>query len=307
MRVGIKVGPTNWLSRLSSRLFSPDCVEVWYRLDWHTKYLDLFRYLNTKKIPFGLHFWGILANNIQPNFAYPEERIKEPSIQLVKQTLDNANRVGASYVNIHPGGGIISKIDLDKQEFHQVNCPQTTQDKSLATLLTNLVTLKAYAKSKGILLLIETLPANESEHWRTPQGRLKCHKAYYINLNQMLQVARAGFDITNDFGHSFADNAGTSAQSLYNRLYKKTKQLAQFTRLIHINTVIKPFNGTDSHNGMQKADFKLGAAPTKQQLIKLLELFSCRDDVWVIPEPRSGFVLNSHIVRKWIDKIEENS
>ena len=102
-----------------------------------------------------------------------------------------------------------------------------------------------------------------------------------------------GISITNDFCHTFADEFDKPVEQLWQALWEKTRTLAPQTRLLHINTTIPPYNGTDTHNGITAADFQLpGVFPTKEKLIQLLQLFNHRHDVWAINEPSTDHAGN---------------
>jgi hypothetical protein len=85
---------------------------------------------------------------------------------------------------------------------------------------------------------------------------------------------------------------------------EKTKKLALQTRLVHINTMPPPFNGTDGHLGILDKDFKKDVFPSREQIKLLLSSFSDRKDVWVIPEPFLDHVENTKALIKLIEEIK---
>ena len=94
MKIGVKFGPDNFDIVLSQT--TPECAEVWFRLDWAEKYDKAFEELRNKNIPFGLHYWLVLENGIEPNLAYAPDGIAEKTEQSMKETIDIAQEVASA-------------------------------------------------------------------------------------------------------------------------------------------------------------------------------------------------------------------
>jgi len=242
--------------------------------------------LRAKNIPFGLHYWHVLENGIEPNLAYERDRIAEKTEASMRETIDIAQEVGATYVNIHPGAYSLRELNLDKQYT------RTFHDKTISVEEGNLSVeerskrLNKYAISKNILFLLETLPRNEVARW-LGSGRENVKSGNSVTLDVLEKLGIDGLFLNNDFGHTVAQCLSETPTEIYQYLLDWTKKLAPFTKLLHINTVRPPFNGTDSHNGVLEEDFTLNVVPNRAQLIELLRLFKDREDVWIIPEPET--------------------
>jgi endonuclease IV len=283
MKIGVKFGLDNWKLVLSS--VTPECAEVWFRLDWKNQFDEMFGELRNRKIPFGLHYWAVIGENIEPNLVYEPEGIAEKTEESMRETIDIASQKGASYVNIHPGAYCLRELNLD-EKYMKTNLEKTISvAEGNASLEKRALSLREYAGSKNILFLVETLPKNELAHWQDATGRENIQGGNSVALEELEILGKKGIYLTNDFGHTVSQWTDLSKEELYSRLLDATKKLAPFTRLIHLNTVRAPFNGTDSHNGVLEEDFKLGVVPNREQLIELLNIFKDRDDVWIIPEP----------------------
>ena len=286
MRVGVKVGPSNWEKILSE--ITPECVEVWFRLDRVNESIPIFEKLNRMKVTYGIHFWAILEGGYEPNLSYEPNGVAEQSEKLVRETIDIAYKYGAFYVNVHPGSMILRKLDLDNKCMHLLSESELPGNEAMRSLLSRAEHLDSYARAHNILFLIETLPVNELEHWRDHSGRVNIQFAKNIPPEMIIQLANAGRYITNDFGHTISSWVSDDRELLFDKLFDVTKQLAPQTKLIHLNTVRPPFNGTDSHDGILPSDFEKNVMPTREQIIQLLQLFRDRSDVWIIPEPEAN-------------------
>lgn len=302
---GIKVGPKTY--KKIFRDYSPLCCEVWFRADWVDQYQEMFSYLQKHNIRSGLHFWGILPGEIMPNFAFPDPLVRKPSLRLVKQTIDVASEHNFSYVNIHPGSFRLSRVNLDRLFFRPVKGRETSPEESYEILLENVEDLHAYARKRGVLFFVETLPAKEPMHWRDLlKGRLRTQEMLNVPVSQLELLAEKDFFICNDFCHTAMDVVSDDRDLLFDELFEKTKRLASQTKLIHVSTVPPPFNGTDGHLGILRQDFKRDSFPTREQMKQLLALFAGRDDVWVIPEPFSHHVENSRALEEILEEIQRD-
>jgi hypothetical protein len=297
MQIGLKVGPANWHEVLSQ--VTPECAEVWFRLDWAARVEPIYAALHERKVSFGIHFWAITSEGFEPNLAIEQDGLAAESIDLIKQTLDIAATVGASYVNVHPGGLRRKYLDLNKGLM--VVLDKEPEDVAAAerTLLDSAVKLQAYAQKKNVLLLFETLPRHECVNW-AELGREQIQMADNISTETLLKLGENGYSLTNDLGHTLASYPHLQGLDLQNKLVEMTEKLAPFTKLIHLNTVCPPFNGTDSHNGILPQDYALDVIPNEETTKQLLAQFQAREDVWVILEaPVAQMVQNYEVLSRW--------
>lgn len=301
---GIKIGPQSFQAILDK--YTPRVCEVWFRVDWENEYRQMFSRLKKEKVATGLHFWGILPKGVMPNFAFDSETVRKQSIELVKKTIEIAAKHGFSYVNIHPGSYLLLTLDLDKACMCLIEGQETAPEKGKKILLENLNELNLFAKSREVKLLVETLPSREPENYKDlVKGRLKTFDVKNVNLLQMVELAEQGVFICNDFCHTAAEIISDDRDYLFAKLLTNSKKLAKQTKLLHVNTMPPPFNGTDAHLGILNKDFNKGVFPDKEQLKQLLSLFVDRDDVWVIPEPYADHVENTLALIRLLEEIEK--
>ena len=302
MIAGIKIGPRNWKEILSS--YSPSCCEVWFRADRVSLYEAMFSELRERCIPTGLHFWGILPGGIQPNFAFPDEDVRKPSLALVKACIDVASEHDFTYVNIHPGSYRLSRVNLDRLFMRPIQGRETTPDAGNLVLAENMQELSEYAQKCGVLFLVETIPAREPMHFRDlTSGRRRSQDMRNVPVSELVKLTQQGFFVCNDFCHTTMDIISDDREFLFRELFRKTKRLAPQTKLVHLNTLPPPFNGTDGHLGIRRQDFTEDVFPTREQIKQLLSLFVDRDDVWVIPEPFSDHVDNTTALEELLEEI----
>jgi hypothetical protein len=131
------------------------------------------------------------------------------------------------------------------------------------------------------------------------EGRLNPQKAYGLETKKYFQLAKMGFPICLDLGHTMGQLITEDREELFNYLYTTAKKLKPAIGLIHVTTNTPPFNGVDSHNGILPKDFQQGVVPNKQQLKKLLSLFK-NTDAWLIPEPQKEDMLENFSALKSI-------
>ncbi len=132
------------------------------------------------------------------------------------------------------------------------------------------------------------------------KGRLRAQNMENVPVVTVEKLAKKRFFVCNDFCHTAMDVISDDREFLFSELLAKTKRLAAQTRLIHVNTMLPPFNGTDAHLGILEEDFANRVFPSREQLVELLKVFTKRDDVWAIPEPFAKHVENSRALEEML-------
>lgn len=288
---GIKIGPEiSWKEKLEST--QAKYCEVWYRVDWESKYDDMFVYLKKNQIRTGLHYWAMIDNTYMPNLAYPEPSIWKPTLETMMQNIDVAAKHAFEYVNIHIGNFALVAHDLDK---HAISCVQDSEVEpgvATKTFEEHAQTLHAYAEKNRVELIVENIPPYNS--------KLEGHHeevvpAFALDSHVLEDIAkRVGLHTNLDLGHVMAEAPAQTSEGLSSYLFERAKALQPYTALIHANTNIPPFTGTDSHDGITDDDFARNVIPTKNQFIALLKLFTTQNDVWVVNEPKNQHIENYH-------------
>lgn len=301
MKVGIKVGPTDWQETLPQT--KAKYCEVWFRIDWQKKYSSLFKHLKKNKIKFGLHFWAMVQGKYFPNLLYLKGNVAKITYQLIKETIDIASETGATYVNFHPESYRLNLLDLDKKKIRTLNLKEPIdRKKSLEQLLFYLKKIKNYSKRKKITPFIETVPRFVPFDFDDiEKGRLKLQKAEGLETEKFIQLKEKKYPICFDIGHTIGQCITEDRNKVFNYLLKTAKELLPAIGLIHVTTNIPPFNGADSHNGILEEDFKRKVLPNKNQLIQLLSLFKKKKkDIWLIPEPQKDKMIENFFALKKI-------
>lgn len=302
MKTGIKVGLRDYKTKIPTT--GASVCEVYFRFDKNDQYDELFKSLKNRNIKAGLHYWGVVKKNILYNLAYPDSEIQKETLSQIKETIDIASRYKLRYVNVHPGNYRLVKLNLDSEVFEDGG-NEISQVVGKRTLFENVKLLHQCALERNILFLIETVPSRYGPVWYDENSRLTPLRLGDPNVQTIIELANLGFYVTNDLGHTLADETSNNRSYLFEKLFEKTLVLAKQTRLIHVNTTRPPFNGTDTHDGVTPEDFKNNVLPSKPQLNQLLEIFKKRDDVWLIPEPLKNHEENFINLQKMIEKIEK--
>lgn len=304
MKLGIKVNAdARSYDRLSGA--NPDLAEVWFNANDPDRYTDLFAELKRRKCDVGLHFWGTVNGQTLPNLSYPDTDIITESMTLIKRTIDIAEAHNFQYVNIHPGSSALLSVDFQNERY-DIQKPAADLDDAIARFLTNAGELHGYAKQKGIVFTVETVPLRITDGWYTAAARSNPKQVHELPIAAIVQAASAGIPIANDFCHTAASIITDDESSVWRFVYGMTELLAPMTRLIHIGFIMPPFNGTDNHDQLDNPILDTSAAvPNTNQLIDLLKVFQNRDDVWILAEPSQDHVKNYKIVEQLLQKAAE--
>ncbi len=303
MKLGIKTAPDNSYKK-DIEATHPGMVEVWYNASNPDNYTDLFSYLKTKKLDIGLHFWGITAGNLLANLSYPDQALASASYALVKQTIDAAASNGCVYVNIHPDLLILLQVDFNSLATKPMSDP-TDQIQAMTVFSQKAAELHEYAKLKGVILTVETVPMRDTPTWNPSADRTQAVNIHQMPLQIHHNLAARGMYIANDFCHTACNLISDDRDAVSDFLFTTTKTLAPQTKLIHLGFVIPPFNGTDFHDSLDYSLFDTAAIPNKKQTIELLKLFANRDDVWILVEPKTDHPKNYFLAKTLIDKALE--
>lgn len=299
MKLGIKIGLDNWHSNLVKTRAS--YCEVYFRFDKKEQYKEIFAYLRQHQILGGLHFWAILSNGYLANLATQDKKILTESVNLIKQTIDIASANKLIYVNVHPESFWDFKVDFDNGRVHSLS-KKTTPPEGEKILSETAMELTEYGQQRGVNFFLETVPRLQpSQWWSSKTGRLKTIDTKSVSVQTLIRLSKKGVMIANDFCHTATWEKSSDRKIMWQSLWKWTKQLFPQTKLIHLNTIITPFNGTDSHHGLTDKDFAQKVFPNKKQWLTIFKLFKDRNDVIAIPEPYHHHVNNYKIIKEMME------
>jgi hypothetical protein len=304
MTIGIKVGPQKQSLQDLIRTEAP-FAEVWYRPDRPDDYTDLFKLAKSRNVALGLHHWAVTSGGYWPTLAYPDDPASEESEALIRLTIDHAARLGAAYVNIHPGARTKTPFDFAGRTFGEPSAllPPETAYPAVAAAVNR---LDAYAKSGGVLLTVETVPPNSNAD---NAGYGKGGRVAAIADVSATDIADMipGVALANDFCHTAAE-VSALAGAVRTHLFETTRRLAPRTRLLHVGFNIEPFDGTDFHDTLANPVFlEPATVPNRDDMISLLGEFSGRRDVWALVEPETDHVGNYGILKELISASERSN
>lgn len=301
MKLGIKVAPGNaWKSDIES--VRPSMIEIWYNAGRPDDYDAIFSYLTDKPIDVGLHYWGALPNNILTNIAYPDPAINEPSMALMKATIDVAANHHCVYVNVHPDLYSLLQVDFETQNIRIASEPA---DLTVAkdNFIKNFTTIRDYATAKSVLLTVETVPMRDTPSWNPNRDRTQVIDIHQMPMDVIVDLSARGVAIANDLCHTACNLITNDRAAIKRFLFDTTKTLASHTRLIHLGYVVPPYNGVDFHDSLDNPVFNtMDAIPNKSEMIELLKIFSNRDDVYILVEPKTDHIKNYNLARELLEK-----
>lgn len=288
MIIGFKTGPKTWEEgKAIAEEGKVSMCEVWFNVHEQDAYGEIFDALKRNNIRIGLHHWGTVEGQYKTNLSTDGRHIREEAMRQIRETIDVGASIGCVYVNAHPGAQYVEEIDLATFEQHLVPTMHTEADEARNLLHTAAQELHTYAVQQGVLLTIETLPGKEAI---SGKKRNTPYDPHNTPLSDIEVLAASGIAIGNDITHALSSLVETypDPTEQWKQFMKFSKTIALQTRLLHINTISPPFNGTDSHDGITPEDFAAGVFPSREQIKEFLSLFTDRNDVYAVPEPRMG-------------------
>lgn len=291
MKLGIKVAPgTAWKSNIEAS--RPRMVEIWYNASRPADYDEMFAYLSTEGMDIGLHYWGALPNQILTNISYPDSNVAKPSLELMYGTIDVAAKHKCVYVNVHPDLYSLLSVNFDTMDI-RVASEQANQETMNSTFIERITALHTYARSKGVVLTVETVPMRDTPSWKPDRDRSTAIDIHQMPMGVFLDLATRGIAIANDFSHTASNVISDDRRTIWRYLYDTTKALAPATQLIHLGFIVPPYNGVDFHDSLENTVLDTpDAIPNKKQMIDILKLFKNRDDIWILVEPKTDHVKN---------------
>ncbi|MEO6077966.1 MAG: TIM barrel protein [Candidatus Andersenbacteria bacterium] len=298
MILGIKTGPKNFeegqatVTDAGARM-----AEIWFDVTKAFEYNDMLEWLTKHNVAIGLHHWGIVDKNLKTNLATQDEAVREETMRQIKQTIDIGASIGCAYVNAHPGAEALETIDFTNWKQTMLEDKTTPEDIARNLFLQAAQELTAYAQSKQVLLTLESITARESA---INHDRFDIYDSGNMSLDALEEATKNGAWFANDISHTgthlLVEHENKS--KAWEELINFSTRLAPRTRLIHMNIITPPYNGTDSHDGITDADFSQDTFPDKQGVIAFLQLFKNRGDVYVVNEPKGGVMGNFKALQK---------
>jgi sugar phosphate isomerase/epimerase len=299
VRLGIKVGPDGWLEKLADPL-QVEHAEVYFDLVRLEAYAPLFSWLRERGMEAGLHASSRLPVGLMPNLGSSDAEVREASASLLRRTIDVAARAGMRHVVVHPGSCRDWGIRDGRTYCRGVPATPAARDREIVDAL---LRLAAYAAEQGVALLAENMPAYDFASY-DPVDRVHVIDVGFVPYRLLVGLGQRGVGLCVDLGHLYAEmSAQAPGSDPSPQVMGATRALAPYAQLVHLSTVVPPWNGTDSHNGFLDEDYALAAIPTRAQLIAWLGLFT-RDEICAVPEPDGGAVVhldNIRVLRSWME------
>ncbi len=303
MKLGIKVGlRSNWKSDIDAA--RPEFCEFWFHAGKIPEYEPLFAYCKAQNIAAGLHFWGAAADGTLANFAYPDSDVLTLSRKMVQDTIDTAAKHQAVYVNLHPSGSVLAKVDFEREEFIPIS-KQLPFHQTRTILQESLEQIGNYAHAKGIILTVESVPLQALGHpWTGLKGRLKPTNIGEFPIAEMEKILPIpNIYFANDFGHSAGNIISENRNEVKEYIFSVVRRHAAKTKLLHVSYIIPPYNGTDYHGCLYYDEvYTTAAVPNYNELKELLKLFISRDDVYALVEPEKDHPGNYQTLQKLVNE-----
>ena len=305
MIYGFKTGPISWDE--GKELVMDEgakMCEVWFRVDKHEEYGSYLEWFKEHGLIIGLHHWAVCKSGIKNNLSTHYKEVRDETIEQMKRSIDIGSDYGCAYVNIHPGARYLEKVAFDPWSSSLVQGkPPTEASEANRLMIEGAQELNNYAREKGVTFLVETLCGAEClDHGE----RTVVYRPKNSSLETMKKLAANGIKIANDFTHTVTSpeyKTPPTKDVMWQVLVEFTEETKEATKLLHVNTLLPPYNGTDSHDGITENDFKKGVFPNEDQIRNILSLFKERDDVYLIPEPRQDMKQNYLALKKMVTEL----
>ncbi len=303
IHLGIKISLDNWREKLDNDL-QIGYAEVLFELARLEAYEPMFAWLRAHGTVASLHASTALEGGLVLNLATGNEEVRRTSLSLCRRTIDVAAAQGMPYVVVHPGSYHDWGI-RDGRTFRIEPAVPVEVGNELATGA--MLELSAYGKERGVTPLAETLPARDYVSY-APVDRARTIDVGFLSYKVLCAMGERGVGLCVDIGHLYAEAAVTGPDAMrdngFGTVVAATRELAPYTRYVHLSTTTPPFNGADSHDGFLPEDYARGAVPTHEQLLTWLDLLACRE-VWAIPEPWGGadvHLANHRLLAAWLEQ-----
>ncbi len=302
MILGFKTGPKNWEEgqRVVTETGALMC-EIWFDVTKADTYTDMLRWLKKHDVTIGLHHWGVIDGSIKTNLATSDAYIRMETIEQVKDTIDIGSTIGCAYVNAHPGAQEIETIDFADWNQGIIPGKGTSQEDAKKYFLESAMYLGHYAQSKGVVLTIETITAREAA---SSSNRASIYDPGNMPPEALVALAQHGGWIANDISHTGSHFllSEQSTAAVWEATLEFSRRIAPRTRLLHTNVITPPYNGTDSHDGITDTDFMRETFPNKEGFMEFLSLFSGRDDVFAVNEPKEDIAGNYEALKAFAEQ-----
>ena len=303
---GFKTGPRNWAEgREIVEQEGAQLGEIWFNVLELEQYKPELAWFTERDVQLGLHHWGLVGSCYKPTLVTNHEALRQETIDQVKQTIDFGREISCAYVNAHPGARLIEEVDftVDQQSL-AAGLEPTPPEQAQQRLEEAAHELSAYAREREVVLTFETVPARERPDWSRRDQEV--YDSGNTRLPELLSIANQGSLIGNDISHTAAHAAVENPERdfMWREVMQRSKELASQTRLLHINTMSEPFNGTDSHDGITDDDFANDVFPNREQLKDWLRLFNDFDhEIFAVLEPSTNMRGNYQALVKMLEEL----
>jgi sugar phosphate isomerase/epimerase len=270
-------------------------------------YAPLWAWLKDRGVAARLHSSTRLAEGMVPNLVTQDKAWCDASIALFRRTIDVAAGQDMDGVIIHPGTYSMQQIVPGRNLVVGERTPPETGNQIVCERLLNLA---EYGQRRGVQLLVENLSGRDVFSLQ-PFNRRKTVDPGALPHPVMRWLGAQGLELCIDIGHLYSEMmvACADPDMSWAQTIKATRQLAPYTRHLHLSTIVPPYNGTDSHNGFLSEDYEQGAVPAIGKIADWLRLFADRK-VWVIAEPFGDadvHLQNYRVLRPVISELEQDS
>lgn len=300
VRLGIKVGPHHWQEKLAG---PPQVAhaEVYFDLARLEAYAPLFSWLKERGMEAGLHASSVLPDGLMPNLGSADGKVRAGSAALLRRTIEVAAEAGMVHVVVHPGSCRDWGIRDGRTYMRGEPARPEARDRAITEAL---LRLDGYAAERGVTLLAENMPGYDFFAY-DPPDRVHVIDVGFVPYHLLAALGARGVRLCVDVGHLYAEmSARAPGVDPTPQVMAATRALAPYAQLVHLSTVVPPWNGTDSHNGFLEADYALGAIPIRGQLLAWLALFE-GDRLCAVPEPDGGADVhldNVRVLRAWMEE-----
>ncbi|MBI4058479.1 TIM barrel protein [Candidatus Gottesmanbacteria bacterium] len=303
MKLGIKVG-------LRGHPFAdideacPEFCEIWFHSGKIEDYDQLFAYLHAHKLEIGIHFWGALEDGTLANLGYPNKKILQQSLKLVQKTIDTAAKHKAAYVNIHPSGLRLTRVDFEQEEFAPLP-GSVSASQSVEIFTESIIQISSYAENVGVPICLESVPRLAlGRPWHGKNSRINPLEISEMRLAHIEHLFGkiANLYFANDFGHTVGGIESSDRSYLKSELFHIARRLIPFTKLLHVSYIIPPYNGTDYHGCLYYDEFtSTEAVPNRSEMIELLSVYKSFP-VFALVEPETNHPRNLRILKALVSR-----
>lgn len=309
LKLGLKVGPTDWREKFNKLGELPDFVEVYFKTDSPADYQDLFKHLQQNRIKTRLHLWALIDNLYFPSIAVGDASFVKKSLDLIFKNIQIAQEHNFQAVVFHIGQNRQVKFNFETREYTPVG-NKTPENQICKTAVAAMKKIIDYGNKMNVLPLVENECFAQASIWdrqKKTQGEFEELTGNDISPEVFQEIAGLGRFICLDIAHlaTWCDQINPpDRRSRFNELLRLSNLLKDGVGGMHAGSVL-PNYLIDTDSAFMPDELTDGAFPNIEELTEILSIFhKAPQEIMIVGEPRAEDHIETYrLLKDLINKI----